>query len=180
MAQTQRLESEYTRRMDAWLTDHGITYEVTALGEEQGFNGEKPEPGRPLLWHDTYSAVFTRTVPRLATLGIRKYYQSAAHSRAAIGRARCMYRKCNGDDPGRRHLPACPKSNVAEIPHAYDLLACLTKSDPGTFGDFCSDFGYDEDSRMAERTYFAVQEEWMRVRRFFTPDELVELHEVAS
>ena len=32
---------------------------------------------------------------------------------------------------------------------AYDLLACITKSDPGNFRDFCSDFGYDTDSRKA-------------------------------
>ena len=61
---------------------------------------------------------------------------------------------------------------------AYDLLACLTKYDPGTFENFCSDFGYDTDSRKAESTYHAVQKEYQKVSRFFTDAELVELQEI--
>ena len=52
-------------------------------------------------------------------------------------------------------------------PTAYDILACLTKYDPGTFEDFCSDYGYDEDSRKAESTYKAVCKEWRNVERVF-------------
>ena len=29
-----------------------------------------------------------------------------------------------------------------KVPTAYDVLAALTKSDPGTFEDFCAEFGY--------------------------------------
>lgn len=174
--------SKYEARAAQWLKDHGITYGVTKLGEERGFNDEKPKPGRGLLWHDTYSAVFRRTTTgnghqpaRIETLEIPKFYQSAARSRAALTRAHCICGRVVVHDRD------CPRSAVkVQAPRAYDLLACLTKYDPGTFSDFCSDFGYDEDSRSAERTYFAVQEEWTRVRRFFTADELEELHEVAS
>jgi hypothetical protein len=52
-------------------------------------------------------------------------------------------------------------------PSDYDILAAITKSDPGTFADFCNDFGYDTDSRRAEKTYFAVQDEWSNVQRMF-------------
>lgn len=61
---------------------------------------------------------------------------------------------------------------------AYDVLACITKSDPGTFDDFCSEFGYDTDSRKAEQVYYAVVKEWRNVERFFTTDELTELQEI--
>lgn len=61
---------------------------------------------------------------------------------------------------------------------AYDLLACLTKYDPGTFENFCSDFGYNTDSRKAESTYHAVQKEYQKVSRFFTDAELVELQDI--
>lgn len=67
----------------------------------------------------------------------------------------------------------------AAVPSVYDVLACLTKCDPGTFVDFCSDYGYDEDSRTAERVYFAVQKEYAQLARLFTPaqmDELVEIN----
>ena len=63
-------------------------------------------------------------------------------------------------------------------PRAYDVLTCLTKYDPGSFADFCSEFGYDEDSRTADRTYQAVCEEWKNVQTIWTDDEITELREI--
>lgn len=63
-------------------------------------------------------------------------------------------------------------------PTAYDILTCLTKYDPGTFENFCADFGYDTDSRKAERTYKAVKEEWDGVQALFNDEELTELQEI--
>lgn len=63
-------------------------------------------------------------------------------------------------------------------PTAYDIIACLTKYDPGTFEDFCSEFGYDEDSRRAERTYNAVKEEWVGVQTLWTDEEIEKLWEI--
>ena len=66
----------------------------------------------------------------------------------------------------------------AAVPSVYDVLACLTKYDPGTFEDFCSDYGYDNDSRTAERIYFAVQKEYTQLARLFTPGQMEELAEI--
>lgn len=66
----------------------------------------------------------------------------------------------------------------AVVPSVYDVLDCLTKCDPGTFEDFCSGYGYDEDSRTAERIYFAVQKEYAQLARIFTPEEMEELAEI--
>lgn len=63
-------------------------------------------------------------------------------------------------------------------PSAYDVLACMTKHNPGTFDDFCDAFGYDTDSRSAERVYGLVVKEWAKVSAFFTADELDLLWEV--
>ena len=63
-------------------------------------------------------------------------------------------------------------------PTAYDVLACLTKNDPGTFEDFCSEFGYDEDSRKAEKIYNAVLDEWKNVCALFTDEEIEQLQEI--
>ena len=52
-------------------------------------------------------------------------------------------------------------------PTEYDIVSCITKADPGTFEDFCSEFGYDTDSRQAEKTYRAVKSEWNKVARVF-------------
>ena len=66
----------------------------------------------------------------------------------------------------------------AAVPSVYDVLACLTKYDPGTFEDFCYEFGYDEDSRTAERIYFAVQKEYTQLTRLFTSEQMEELAEI--
>jgi hypothetical protein len=65
-----------------------------------------------------------------------------------------------------------------KTPTAYDVLAGVTKYDPGRFEDFCADFGYDTDSREAERTYHAVCDEYRKVRSFFTSDEMTELEDI--
>lgn len=68
--------------------------------------------------------------------------------------------------------------NSAPKPTAYDMLACVEKSDPGTFEDFASNFGYDEDSRKAESIYRAVVKQWRETSRFFTSEELTEAQEI--
>ena len=62
-------------------------------------------------------------------------------------------------------------------PTMYDVIACLTKYDVGDFENFCGEFGYDIDSRTAERTYKAVLKEWKAVDRLFS-DILEEMNEI--
>ena len=65
-------------------------------------------------------------------------------------------------------------------PTAYDILSCLTKYDPGSFENFCSDFGYDADSIKAHRTYRAVASEWKKISRLLgeESDALSELRDI--
>lgn len=63
-------------------------------------------------------------------------------------------------------------------PTAYDVLTCLTKYDPGTFEEFCGEFGYDTDSRRAEKTYNAVFNEWLEITRLFNDKEIEALREI--
>lgn len=69
-------------------------------------------------------------------------------------------------------------ANAGEAPSEYDVLACLTKYDPNSFEDFCSDFGYDSDSRRAEKTYKAVCKEWENITKLFTSEEIEQLQEI--
>jgi hypothetical protein len=71
------------------------------------------------------------------------------------------------------------KGKQRSEPTPYDVLACITKSEPGSFEEFCGEFGYDTDSRKAEQVYFAVQAEWSKVRRFFTAEEIAEIQEIS-
>lgn len=63
-------------------------------------------------------------------------------------------------------------------PNAYDILACLTKYNPGTFEDFCNEFGYDTDSRKAEKTYNAVRDEYLQLISLFNEKEMEQLQEI--
>lgn len=63
-------------------------------------------------------------------------------------------------------------------PTAYDILACLDTYGGDSFEDFCANYGYDEDSRTAEKTYHAVQEQQNNLRKLFTHDELEKLNEI--
>lgn len=63
-------------------------------------------------------------------------------------------------------------------PTEYDVLACLTKYPVETFEDFCGEFGYDTDSRKAEKTYKAVLNEWQNVAMLWSDEEIEELQEI--
>lgn len=68
------------------------------------------------------------------------------------------------------------KSN--SIPTDYDILVCLTKYDPGSLEDFCSDYEYDPDSTKGRDTYIAVQGEYHHLIRLFDDAEMEELREI--
>lgn len=76
-----------------------------------------------------------------------------------------------------RYLNEC-KQVKGTPPTEYDFLASVTEYNPGTFEDFCGEFGYDEDSRTAERTYKAVLDEWLRISSMYSDSELQELAEI--
>ena len=58
-------------------------------------------------------------------------------------------------------------ANSGQEPTPYNVLACLTKYDVGTFENFCSEFGYDTDSIKATKIYKAVVNEYKNVQRLF-------------
>lgn len=58
------------------------------------------------------------------------------------------------------------------VPTMYDILVCLTKYDPDSFENFCSEYGYDTMSDKAEKTYNAVYDEWLNVSRLFNEEQL--------
>lgn len=65
-----------------------------------------------------------------------------------------------------------------EAPSYYDVLACLQKYDIGSFDDFCSEFGYDIDSRQPDKTYKAICKEYDNICRLFTDEEIELMQEI--
>ncbi len=64
------------------------------------------------------------------------------------------------------------KHHPRKEPKAYSILSCLTKYHPDTFENFCSEFGYDTDSKKAEKTYYAVLKEFADLSSLYSSEEL--------
>lgn len=65
------------------------------------------------------------------------------------------------------------------IPTAYDVLSCLQKNEVGTLEEFCREFGYDTDSRKAEKIYSAVCHEWQEIKALYNDEEIERLQEIS-
>lgn len=63
-------------------------------------------------------------------------------------------------------------------PNSYDILASLTSYNPDSFEEFCSSYGYDEDSRKAERIYNRVVKEWNNIKNIWSEEEIEKLQEI--
>lgn len=116
--------------------------------------------------------------------GIRATVTYGVSARAMLGAADDDWRRTahpwtvkltrRGVD-GRRTLtvPFFTGPAITDEPTAADVLACLVSdanSGEMTFSEFCSAFGYDEDSRAAEATWRACRAMAPRVRRFLGSD----------
>lgn len=99
------------------------------------------------------------------------------HEEYAEKRYKCKFDYLTASDKVKTKKELKEKKAKA-VPTAYDVLACLTKYDPGTFENFCSEYGYDEDSRPAERIYFAVQKEYSQLAALFTAEQMKEMREI--
>ena len=64
-------------------------------------------------------------------------------------------------------------------PSNYDILACLDVLYDDNFEEFCSSFGYDTDSRQAEKTYNAVLAQSNQLKILFNDKEIEKLAEIA-
>lgn len=153
---TTKKDTTYTKPVDNWLTQKQITMALYPLGKKLNpWTLRLKEPGAQ-WYHAQYKIVFQRDhIPKNQWLMQKELVIP------------CFTQSKDGTDKGHK-------------PTAYDALCCLTKSDPGSFENFCSDFGYDEDSRKAESTYKAVVAEWEQVSNFFSSDELEQLQEIAQ
>jgi len=68
--------------------------------------------------------------------------------------------------------------NGDNLPTAYDVITCLQKYEIESFENFCLDFGYDQDSRKAYKVYMACCNEYDKVSKFFSCDEIELLQEI--
>lgn len=59
-----------------------------------------------------------------------------------------------------------------KAPSFYDVITCLPFYNPGTFDDFCSDYGLSNDSIKALDSYKELYRQWEEMQKLFNDDEL--------
>ncbi len=67
--------------------------------------------------------------------------------------------------------------SISKKPTPYDVLASVYYP-VEDFEDFCASFGYDEDSRKAEKTYKDIIELNKKIESIFTSEQLEKLQEI--
>lgn len=91
-----------------------------------------------------------------------------------------LFNRKTGQSYGFEFWNSVSAKNKNERPNAYDVLVCLdTYSDGDSFEDFCSVYGYDTDSIMAEKTYKAVMKQIDGLKQVFTAEQLSELNKIS-
>ena len=161
--------SEYKEATDLVAKSFNIIFEAEFLENNYHFQGDKDK-------RDIYSITLKR--------GARKYTfkfgQSIAKSQHYKDKniPSRLYTLNGGNLKGGykiddlKNYQSYIELVQGEAPTLYDILSCLQKYEVGTFEDFCGDFGYDQDSRTALKTYKAVVKEYDKVCSLFSNEEL--------
>lgn len=141
----------YHAKANAFLEKHGIKFRATLSNTKAApWEGEHETPG---------------------------FYRN--HYRVTLSK----HYKTKGIYPARLVFDFWGSQNDARAnrhPVAYDVLACISGEAhcAATFKEFCSEFGYDEDSRSAYSTFKRCSTFARRLRAFFTEEELKGLAEI--
>jgi hypothetical protein len=156
---------EYNKQAEAWLEATNSTLHVAYGRTGKYFEDDEED-------RDIYRV----TLKRGGAEYVFTFGQSIANS-APWMRVGSM---CRTDYSYANHFADAPwKQNpMRSQPDAYTILSSLEGTNPGTFEDFCGEFGYDTDSRKAEKTYKAVVEQYLSLSRMYSQDELDKLADI--
>lgn len=169
------MKNEYTKQAEKFLQDANATMKIELQGraintmwkDKQLRNLYAVTITTPRgsytfdFWDSLYNTELTQTT-------VEQYARKCF---------RMLYEDMTYEEQKQAFIELAKKQKEAR-PNCYDVLACLTKYDPGTFEDFCAEYGYNEDSRTAERVYVAVQNEFANLKRIFDPEQLEAMQEI--
>jgi len=150
--------NEYEKQANEFLKETGSKLKIKFLENGKHFDDDK-QP------RDIYQVSFSR--------GGRSFMFNFGRSIAESTKIKRTHSK------EKFSLDGICLDNPKRKLRSYDILACLTCYHPGTFDDFCSEFGYDVDSRTAEKTYSAVLKEYTNLCTLFNAEELEKLSEIS-
>jgi hypothetical protein len=171
--------NEYEKQANDFLEKTGTTFKAEFLKFDFHFAGDKEKRDiyKITLFRGSrsYSFEFGQSI---VNSGFKIYFGSGKSVSLDIPESkRDIYLKAKTKYDfinyiGKYGQSGSDKIVKPKIPNSYDVLACLEKYDTGTFEDFCSNFGYDTDSRTAEKTYKAVSEQYKNLCALYSDSEL--------
>lgn len=180
----------YQSKVDTYLAEIGVEFKAEFLGYGKHFADDKES-------RDRYRATFKRGRSEFSV----DFGQSLSHSQPSPEFKqswREVYHHTPEDLEKAMALPSGSQHHLRrelalaakrlrvcvpdpKAPTAYDVLACVEKCPPPpTFEEWAEEMGMDPDSRKGERVFRAVVEEWLKVSRFFSAEELERLAELAQ
>jgi hypothetical protein len=157
--------SEYEKQANDFAAKHRVELIINSVEQKKHFDDDK-EP------RDVYALELKRQGKGSYKFEFGQSIKNSRHFKDAISG------KTTTDKELAHKMWGIYVKPVKGVePTMYDVLACLTKHDPETFEDFCSEFGCDTDSKKAEKIYNAVLKEYIGVLRLFS-DVMEELQEI--
>jgi hypothetical protein len=160
---------DYDQEAQAFCDQYGIKIEWRFLHHEDRHDIKRRFRDTPVAWCNVWQFTMSRDG--------RTYsgkFTGSVHDACGKELERASVPNSFSHFPGWSKNRGTPPTQ----PSAYDLLACLTKSDPGSFENFCGEYGYDTDSRAALDIYIAVQAEWAGVQHVIPPEAMDEFQEI--
>lgn len=174
---TTQATTDYNAQAKAFLTQTGVTFNCEFLKHGKHFDNDKET-------RDIYKITLTRGKRSYSfnfgqSIMDSQYYKDSVHGRTYTLDGGCRTGNYSIIDIDK-YLKGGQKLSLIKgvKPNEYDVLTCLQKYDVGTFENFCGEFGYDTDSRTAEKTYNAVCNEYKQLCAIFSDDEIEQLQEI--
>lgn len=171
------ITTDYNQQAKELLNKLGIEFKATFIRNDFHFDGDKNT-------RDIYNLTLKRG-NRIAhfefgqSIMDSQYYQDSIQGRTYTLNGGCRTGNYIINDIIKYQNGGNKLTLIkGKVPTEYNLLASLTKYDTGTLEDFCSEFGYDTDSKKAEKIYNAVKEEYLKVCTLFNDAEMEELSEI--
>ena len=165
-------ESKYEQQAQALLDRFGLTFRATRSGDRcPPWCGEE---GRGCCHGDRYRVTIWRDHKRDPS--VRSYLGRDGAGQEA--------RFCEHVDHPKRitfdFWNSQHDMQEGKSPTVYDVLSCIGADVglPDAFEEYCREFGGDEDSRKALRTFARVDKLAKRLRAFFTEDEIEALGDI--
>lgn len=171
--------TDYQQQANDFLQSTNCEFSATYLRTGKYFHSDKEERDIYNITLKRGSRSFTFTFG--ASLNDSGFYYTINKRKVNIDRKDIATKDLKFKIKMKDHsfMPQIDTIHYPIAPTTYDVLASLTKCDIGTFENFCSEFGYDTDSKTAEKTYLAVKNEYNQLCALFTDAEIELMQEIS-